>query len=403
MADLAIEPTAARAGIFESRRGRHIKEALQAYLFLFPSLFILIIFSLFPVLYAFYVSLHRWPIVKREYRGLQNYLDLLGKPLDIVMFAAGLGLLVLAWFVWKSAHAARSDRGLLFRLVAASFLIAAGWLLLTTFPQMYKHGDPKLFKSLVVTVFYAIGTVPIQLALSLVLAVVLFQKIHGKSLFRVLYFLPYITPSVASAAVWTTIFEPRRGLINSSLIGLGMPEDSLPRWLFESDGVVQSLVSALGIDATLPWLLAGPSLALIAVIIYNVWVFTGYNTTIFLAGLGNISKEMYEAAEIDGAGRWAAFRHITLPLLSPTTFFLSMMGVIGTFQAFNHIFVMTKVVGLGEPQFTTATNSIYIWQQFREASKYGYASAMAFILFGIILTLTQMQNKIAKEKVHYGQ
>jgi multiple sugar transport system permease protein len=186
------------------------------------------------------------------------------------------------------------------------------------------------------------------------------------------------------------------------LSGLGMPDEALPQWLWEATGVNQSIVDALGININLPWALAGPGLALVAVSIYNIWVLSGYNALIFMAGLGGIPVQMYEAAKIDGAGRWSTLRYVTLPLLSPTTFFLTMMGVIGAFKAVSHIYVMTQQVGLTGPQFTTATNTIYIWDRFRVASQYGYASALAFILFGIILTLTRIQNEVQGARVHYG-
>ena len=405
MASHAVEssPGEKREGFFSGKKGRGRREALTAYTFLLPSFIVLLVFNIFPVFYALYVSLHKWFIKQGAFVGIDNYLRLLGEPLDILMFIAGAGSIIAAWFVWRSVRPEQSNTSWVLRLGAAILLILGGWLLLTGFPRMYAHGDERLFKSLVVTIFYSMGTVPLQLILGLSLAILLFQKIKGKSLFRVIYFLPYITPAVASAAVWMAIFEPKRGLINSTLAGLfGIADESLPQWLWEATGINQSVLNTIGINVDLPWLLAGPSLALIAVIIYNIWVFTGYNAVLFLAGLGGIPFEMYEAAKIDGAGRWALFRHITLPLLSPTTFFLTMVGIIGTFQAVNHIFVMTQVSGITEPQFTTATNTIYIWERFRVASRYGYASAIAFILFGIILILTRIQTKVQGERVHYG-
>lgn len=124
----------------------------------------------------------------------------------------------------------------------------------------------------------------------------------------------------------------------------------------------------------------------------------GYDTVIYLAGLGNISKELVEAAEIDGAGPWEVFRHITLPLLSPTTYFLSLLAIIGTFKAFNHIWVMRQGSALG----TTDTFSVAIFAEFFEKTRYGYASALAFVLFAVILSLTYINNKIQGSRVFYG-
>jgi multiple sugar transport system permease protein len=142
----------------------------------------------------------------------------------------------------------------------------------------------------------------------------------------------------------------------------------------------------------------GPSLALVVIMIYSIWVFVGYDTVIYLAGLGNIPKEMSEAAEVDGANRWQVFRYITFPLLSPTTYFLTLISVIGTFKAFNHIWVMRLDAALG----TADTFSVVIFTEFFLKLRYGYASAMAFILFAIILTLTFVNNKIQGSRVFYG-
>ena len=139
-------------------------------------------------------------------------------------------------------------------------------------------------------------------------------------------------------------------------------------------------------------------LALIVIVIYNIWSFVGYNTVVFLAGLGSISPELYEAASIDGAGRWQQFRHITLPMLSPTTYFLSLIAIIGTFKAFTHVWVLRSGAALG----TTDTASIVIFNEFNRNTRYGYASALALVLMGFVLVLTLINNRIAEEKVFYG-
>jgi multiple sugar transport system permease protein len=145
-------------------------------------------------------------------------------------------------------------------------------------------------------------------------------------------------------------------------------------------------------------LLSGPSLALGSIAMFGVWTYVGYNTVIFLAGLGSISKEYYEAAQIDGAGHWAQFRHITLPLLSPVTFYLGLIAFIGTFKAFNHIYVMRTPNAAD----TVNVSSVTIFSTFYEYNQYGYATAQAIILFAIILGLTLVQNKVFGEKVFYG-
>jgi multiple sugar transport system permease protein len=256
--------------------------------------------------------------------------------------------------------------------------------------------DPQMWQSLLVTATYALISIPIQLGLALFFAYLLFQNVRGKEIFRVIFFLPYITSSVASAAVWSFLYNPDKGLINNFLITIGvMDPEKVWKWLGEPTGIFTLMTRGTGI--TLPEWLGGPSLALLAVIFYTTWVFLGYDMTLFLAGLGNIPGELYDAAKVDGASGWKLFRHITFPLLSPTTFFILIITVIGIFKAFNHIYVMTQ----GGPGNATTTTSIYIFQQLYQYNRYGYSAALSFILFIVILALTIIQNRVAGSRVVY--
>jgi len=236
-----------------------------------------------------------------------------------------------------------------------------------------------------------LGTVPAELLLGLVVAYILFQKIRGKEVFRMLYFLPYITPSIATAVVFNSILNPRESsLANWALSAIGIAPQ---KWLFEPRPVINVI---FGTDLTGFW--AGPSMALVSVILYGIWTFVGYNVVVFLAGLGSIPNEVYEAAEIDGASHWQLFRHVTIPLISPVTFYLALVAFIGTFKAFNHIYVMRTPNALG----TTDVASITIFDTFYKINNYGYAAAQAVILFVIIAGLTYAQNKLFSERVFYG-
>jgi multiple sugar transport system permease protein len=206
------------------------------------------------------------------------------------------------------------------------------------------------------------------------------------------FFLPYITSTVATAAVWSFIYSPDTGLLNGLLRLLHLPGQ---HWLTEPAGVFALIGQSLGVSV--PGWAQGPPLALVSLIAFTTWVFVGYDIAIFLAGLGNIPGELYEAARVDGASGWTLFRHITLPLLSPTTFFLLIFTVIGTFKAFNHIWVMTE----GGPGDATTTTSVLIFQQLYQANRYGYSAALAFILFAVILLLTLVQNQLAGRRVVY--
>jgi multiple sugar transport system permease protein len=323
-------------------------------------------------------------------------------------YLVGVALGLLAWLIWKGASQTESTLRLVLRWAAvAAMLSAACFFFFVDFQRMWELGNQDYFKSLIYTVFYSAGTVPVQLGLSLVLAYVLFQGVRAQGAFRLLYFMPYIAPSVATAVVFKRIFSLRDTALANNLIGLlGLPP---LKWLHEAKGVnlviLDLLNQAFGTNMAWPdiadplnVILSGPSLALVSIIIYNWWVFVGYDTVIYLAGLGAIPHELYEAAEIDGAGRWSLFRRITIPLLSPTTFFLTVIAIIGTFKAFNHIWIMKEDAA----RDTVDTASILIYDTFRGNGQFGEAAAMAFILFGIILVISQIQNRIGEKLVFYG-
>lgn len=312
---------------------------------------------------------------------------------NVVTISAGFLLLLVAWRVWNSASKADTNVGMALRLGSAAMLLVGAWLLIGELPAAISAGDRRWWLGVINTFWYSLGTIPVQLGLALILAVLLFQDLKGKSLFRIIFFIPYIAPFVGTAAVFRIIFSNRpSGPMNSILTSLnGTPL----QWLNEPRGIFQLL---LGPSVVLPEWASGPSLALIVIIIFGTWTFVGFNTVIFMAGLGNIPRELYEAGAIDGAGRWALFRSITLPMLSPTIYFLTLYSVIGTFKAFNHIYVLRTSAALG----TTDTASVVIFQTIRESVRYGYASALAILLLVIILVLTVINNRVAKERVFYG-
>ena len=293
-------------------------------------------------------------------------------------------------------------------------LMVGAVLLILEIPTIVAAGDKDLWQGLKVTVFFSMGTVPIQLTIAIFLAVILFQKVRGSTTFRIIFFLPYVTPFLASATVFQLMFSDRtQAPINRLLALVGIQAQ---RWLREPQGILSMAANTLGIEgypgAILPtWFpedfstlladwMAGPSQALVVVIMLSIWTFVGYNVVIYLAGLGNIPTELTEAAEIDGANRWEVFRYITFPMLSPTTYFLSLIAVMGTFKAFNNIWLLRESVGTALGSIETF--SVVIFEEFFVKTRYGYASAMAFVLFAIILSLTFINNRIQGRRVFYG-
>ncbi len=210
------------------------------------------------------------------------------------------------------------------------------------------------------TVYYALLYVPASIAVSLGLALLVEKRVQGIAFFRTIYFLPVVTSMVAAAIIWS--------------------------WMYNSDvGLLNYLLSMIGIDG--PKWLQDPHWAMPAIAIMSIWKNAGYNMMIFLAGLSNIPKDYYEAARLDGSSAWSRFLHITLPMLSPVTFFVLVVTTIGAFQVFEQTFVMTN----GGPGVSTLTLSYYIWQTAFRFFNLGGASALGYLFFLPVLAVTALQ------------
>ncbi len=303
--------------------------------------------------------------------------------------------LIIGYFIWVWGSRQQSNLRLALSILAATVFIAGGVWLATIWPALSAESDADFYQSLTVTVYYSMFTVPVQLAVSMILAYLLFQPLKGRPFFRIVFFIPYIAPAVATAGIFDAMFSLRPdSFANSLMVAFGAAP---VKWLRESGAAISVLGQAFGIEAATNWNF-GPSLALVVVILFNIWVFVGYDTVIFLAGLGNIPHTLYEAAKIDGAGRWSLFRHITFPLLSPTTYFLSVISIIGTFKAFNHLYILRTPAAKG----TIDSASVHFFVTFFRGARFGYSTSMAMVLFVIILVLYLIQNRIAAKSVHYG-
>ena len=229
--------------------------------------------------------------------------------------------------------------------------------------------DTLMLKSLGNTSYLTFIGVPLHLLLALGLAIALNVEIRGRAIYRTIFYLPSITPAVASAVIWRQIFQPEFGVLNTFLGRLGI---SPIKWLWE------------------------PAVVKPAFIFMGSWGI-GPQMIIFLAGLQGIPKQLYEAAEIDGATRWKRIIHVTLPLLSPVLFFNLVMGIIGSFQIFTSAFVMTG----GGPQNATLFTVLYIYRNAFEYFKMGYAALLAWVLCIIIILFTFLQFRVGERWVYY--
>ncbi|WHY18119.1 sugar ABC transporter permease [Paenibacillus sp. G2S3] len=230
--------------------------------------------------------------------------------------------------------------------------------------------DDAFMKSLLNNLLFII-TVPVTIIVALLLAILIDKQVFLKDLFKVIYFLPYISSVVAIAMVWQVMFHPSLGPVNQFLMSLGWSNP--PKWLADIHYAL-------------------PSLMLI-----QIWIQLGYNIIIFIAGLQSIPKDLYEAADIDGANSWRKFRNITVPCISPTTFFLLVTGVIGSFKIFDLIQVLTQ----GGPANSTTVIVYELYDTAFNQLKTGYASSMALVLFLICLIITALQMLAQKKWVNY--
>ncbi len=256
--------------------------------------------------------------------------------------------------------------------------------------------DPIFYQSLLNTGWYVIFEVPLTIVLSLGIAILLNQKIRGLGFYRTVYYLPVVTSIVAVSVVWRWLLHPDRGVLNYLLSLLGITGI---RWLQDPRGIFQLLLGSRG--ENLPYILRGPSIALSGLVLMGIWKALGYNTIIFLAGLQNIPKTYYEAARIDGASGWQMFRRITLPLLSPTTYYVLIMSSIAAFETFAQVWIMTGPPP-GGPLSTTKVVMYYFYENSFELWRLGYGASVAFIAFLIILLLTILQRVFLERRVHYG-
>jgi multiple sugar transport system permease protein len=230
--------------------------------------------------------------------------------------------------------------------------------------------DERFRKTIINTFYFSGAVIPLQMLFGLAIALLLNTGLRGRAFLRTVYYLPAVTPFVVSAIVWKWFYNGDFGIFNFYLLKTGL------------------------VDAPVSFL-SDQNLAMPSVIVMTVWGGIGFTMVIYLAGLQSIPDELYEAAKVDGAGPWSRLWHITLPMLRPTTIFLAVIGVIFAFQQFTQVFVMTR----GGPVDKTTTMLYYIYESAFQFYEMGYASALAFVLFLMLLVFTVLQLRYYRQQV----
>ncbi|SFJ80210.1 multiple sugar transport system permease protein [Paenibacillus sp. UNC496MF] len=237
------------------------------------------------------------------------------------------------------------------------------------YAKLFSGGDDLFYQSLGTTFYFVVLRVPAVILLSFALALLLNMNVKGRSVFRTIIYLPSIVPAVASSMIWLWLLNPDLGLINTALEWLHLPTSS---WLFGERSVIPSIV------------------------LTTLWGIGG-TVIIFLSGLSGIPKQYYEAIDVDGGGWYHKLRHITIPMVTPTIFFNTIMTIIGSFQVFSEAYILTQ----GGPNNKSLFFVFYLWRTAFRDTEMGYASALAWVLFVIILIFTFIVFKTSKSWVHY--
>ncbi len=252
-------------------------------------------------------------------------------------------------------------------LMETDLLSSQKFVGLANYSKMWN--DELFWKSLRVTAYYTFVLVPSGIVIALAIAVLMNQNVKLVGVWRMLFYLPSVVSGVAVAILWGYVLNPRFGLLNMGLKAIGIEG---PRWLFSETWAVPGFI------------------------LMGLWG-AGGAMLLYLAGLQGIPTQLYEAAEIDGAGSWGRFRHITIPMLTPTIYFNLLINIIGSFQIFTQSYVMTG----GGPNNATLTQVLYLYRKGFENFEFGYASALAWVLFLVIMLFTVMVVRSSEGWVHY--
>jgi multiple sugar transport system permease protein len=350
------------------------RDTIQAYLFLVPFLVIYVVFVIYPVIQAAYMSLFKWDLLAphlNKFIGLDNYATMLGGSgltwnFTHLFVWRLLGLASVALIIWAATRSSMKRSSAIWLSIAlvAIFGVVLG---LNTQGEGRQMNDATFWTSFGNTLKFVVLSTPVIVGLGLLLAILLNEASRIASFFRTLFFAPYVFSVAVVTLIWGFLLNPQRGILAAFLSNFGVEPIS---WLTD------------------------PQLAMPAIVLTTLWWTMGFNMVLFLAGLQDIDPTLYEAATIDGAGTWSKFRHITIPSLQRTMLLVIILQIIASFQIFGQVYIMTR----GGPAGTTRVLIQYIYETGFRDFQLGYASAMSLFLFVVMFVVSYIQFKVSPQE-----
>jgi len=374
---MSDQTLAARAPLQISRWRRwwdRNKDTIDAYLFLAPFLAVYSIFVIYPIIQAVYMSLYRWDLLAmgmREFIGLKNYVNMAwgtGMTWDLqqlwILRLIGLAAIPLSWRAALRGSIRKATAGW---MSVAGVILFAGVMGIHPAEANGRWYDAVFWSSFGNTLEFVVLSTPLIVAVGLAMALALNGRGRSMGLFRTAFFASYVFSVSVLTLIWGYLLQPQRGILAAFL-------------------------SSFGVEP-IPWL-TDPSLAMPAIVMATLWWTVGFNMVLFLAGLQDIDPTLYEAAEIDGAGRLMQFRHITLPGLRRTTLMVIVLQIIASFQIFGQVYIMTR----GGPGGSTRVLIQHIYESGFRDFELGYASAMSLFLFVIMFVVSFFQFRLSPQE-----
>ncbi len=350
------------------------RDSLDAYLFLAPFLIVYSVFVIYPVIQAVYMSLYNWDLLAmdmKEFIGLKNYVSMVwGKGLTwdpqhlLIWRLVGLATIPLSWWSVRRGSLQRDTAGW---LSVAAIIFFGGLMGIHPGEAGGRWNDAVFWASLGNTIEFVLISTPLIVAVGLAMAMALNGSGRALGLYRTAFFASYVFSVSVLTLIWGYVLQPQRGILAAFL-------------------------SKFGVEP-IPWL-TDPQLAMPAIVIATLWWTVGFNMVLFLAGLQDIDPTLYEAAEIDGAGRLMQFRHITLPGLQRTTLMVVVLQIIASFQIFGQVYIMTR----GGPGGSTRVLIQHIYESGFRDFRLGYASAMSLFLFVLMFVVSFFQFRLSPEE-----